>query len=76
MNSKEDAILIVDSKNFSIIFKNSLTNLSNIVHINIRELNTLLFKYFQLTNNIGFRDFEEFLQLIYIISKPTTALNK
>lgn len=76
MNSKEDAILIVDSKNFNIIFKNSLTNLSNIVHINIRELNTLLFKYFQLTNNIGFRDFEEFLQLIYIISKPTTALNK
>lgn len=76
MNSKEDAILIVDSKNFSIIFKNSLTNLSNIVHINTRELNTLLFKYFQLTNNIGFRDFEEFLQLIYIISKPTTALNK
>lgn len=76
MNSKEDAILIVDSKNFSIIFKNSLTNLSNIVHINTRELNTLLFKYFQLTNNIGFRDFEEFLQLIYIISKPTTTLNK
>lgn len=76
MNSKEDAILIVDSKNFSIIFKNSFTNLSNIVHINTRELNTLLFKYFQLTNNIGFRDFEEFLQLIYIISKPTTALNK
>lgn len=76
MNSKEDAILIVDSKNFSIIFKNSLTNLSNIVYINTRELNTLLFKYFQLTNNIGFRDFEEFLQLIYIISKPTTALNK
>lgn len=76
MNLKEDAILIVDSKNFSIIFKNSLTNLSNIVHINTRELNTLLFKYFQLTNNIGFRDFEEFLQLIYIISKPTTALNK
>lgn len=76
MNSKEDAILIVDSKNFSIIFKNSLTNLSNIVHINTRELNTLLFKYLQLTNNIGFRDFEEFLQLIYIISKPTTALNK
>lgn len=76
MNSKEDANLIVDSKNFSIIFKNSLTNLSNIVHINTRELNTLLFKYFQLTNNIGFRDFEEFLQLIYIISKPTTALNK
>lgn len=76
MNSKEDAILIIDSKNFSIIFKNSLTNLSNIVHINTRELNTLLFKYFQLTNNIGFRDFEEFLQLIYIISKPTTALNK
>lgn len=76
MNSKENAILIVDSKNFSIIFKNSLTNLSNIVHINTRELNTLLFKYFQLTNNIGFRDFEEFLQLIYIISKPTTALNK
>lgn len=76
MNSKEGAILIVDSKNFSIIFKNSLTNLSNIVHINTRELNTLLFKYFQLTNNIGFRDFEEFLQLIYIISKPTTALNK
>lgn len=76
MNSKEDAILIVDSKNFSIIFKNSLTNLSNIVHINTRELNTLLFKYFQLTNNIGFRDFEEFLQLIYIISKPTNALNK
>lgn len=76
MNSKEDAILIVDSKNFSLIFKNSLTNLSNIVHINTRELNTLLFKYFQLTNNIGFRDFEEFLQLIYIISKPTTALNK
>lgn len=76
MNSKEDAILIVDSKNFSIIFKNSLTNLSNIVHINTRELNTLLFKYFQLTNNIWFRDFEEFLQLIYIISKPTTALNK
>lgn len=73
MNSKEDAILIVDSKNFSLIFKNSL---SNIVHINTRELNTLLFKYFQLTNNIGFRDFEEFLQLIYIISKPTTALNK
>lgn len=62
MNSKEDAILIVDSKNFSIIFKNSLTNLSNIVHINTRELNTLLFKYFQLINNIGFRDFEEFLQ--------------
>lgn len=76
MNSKEDAILIVDSKNFSLIFKNSLTNLSNIVHINTRELNTLLFKYFQLINNIGFRDFEEFLQLIYIISKPTTALNK
>lgn len=76
MNSKEDAILIVDSKNFSIIFKNSRKNLSNIVHINTRELNTLLFKYFQLTNNIGFRDFEEFLQLIYIISKPTTALNK
>lgn len=76
MNLKEDAILIVDSKNFSIIFKNSLTNLSNIVHINTRELNTLLFKYFQLINNIGFRDFEEFLQLIYIISKPTTALNK
>lgn len=76
MNSKEDAILIVDSKNFSIIFKNSLTNLSNIVYINTRELNTLLFKYFQLTNNIGFRDFEEFLQLIYIISKPTNALNK
>lgn len=76
MNLKEDAILIVDSKNFSLIFKNSLTNLSNIVHINTRELNTLLFKYFQLTNNIGFRDFEEFLQLIYIISKPTTALNK
>lgn len=76
MNSKEDAILIVDSKNFSLIFKNSLTNLSNIVHINTRELNTLLFKYLQLTNNIGFRDFEEFLQLIYIISKPTTALNK
>lgn len=76
MNSKEDAILIVDSKNFSLIFKNSLTNLSNIVHINTRELNTLLFKYFQLTNNIGFRDFEEFLQLIYIISKPTNALNK
>lgn len=76
MNSKEDAILIVDSKNFNIIFKNSLTNLSNIVHINTRELNTLLFKYFQLTNNIGFRDFEEFLQLIYIISKPTIALNK
>lgn len=76
MNSKENTILIVDSKNFSIIFKNSLTNLSNIVHINTRELNTLLFKYFQLTNNIGFRDFEEFLQLIYIISKPTTALNK
>lgn len=76
MNSKEDAILIVDSKNFSLIFKNSLTNLSNIVHINTRELNTLLFKYFQLTNNIGFRDFEEFLQLIYIISKPTIALNK
>lgn len=76
MNSKEDAILIVDSKNFFLIFKNSLTNLSNIVHINTRELNTLLFKYFQLTNNIGFRDFEEFLQLIYIISKPTTALNK
>lgn len=75
MNSKEDAILIVDSKNFSLIFKNSLTNLSNIVHINTRELNTLLFKYFPLTNNIGFRDFEEFLQLIYIISKPT-ALNK
>lgn len=62
MNSKENAILIVDSKNFSIIFKNSLTNLSNIVHINTRELNTLLFKYFQLINNIGFRDFEEFLQ--------------
>lgn len=62
MNLKEDAILIVDSKNFSIIFKNSLTNLSNIVHINTRELNTLLFKYFQLINNIGFRDFEEFLQ--------------
>lgn len=76
MNSKEGAILIVDSKNFSLIFKNSLTNLSNIVHINTHELNTLLFKYFQLTNNIGFRDFEEFLQLIYIISKPTTALNK
>lgn len=76
MNSKEDANLIVNSKNFSLIFKNSFTNLSNIVHINIRELNTLLFKYFQLTNNIGFRDFEEFLQLIYIISKPTTALNK
>lgn len=76
MNSKEDAILIVDSKNFSLIFKNSLTNLSNIVHINTRELNTLLFKYLQLINNIGFRDFEEFLQLIYIISKPTTALNK
>lgn len=76
MNLKEDAILIVDSKNFSLIFKNSLTNLSNIVHINTRELNTLLFKYFQLTNNIGFRDFEEFLQLIYIISKPTIALNK
>lgn len=76
MNSKENTILIVDSKNFSLIFKNSLTNLSNIVHINTRELNTLLFKYFQLINNIGFRDFEEFLQLIYIISKPTTALNK
>lgn len=76
MNSKEHAILIVDSKNFSIIFKNSLTNLSNIVYINTHELNTLLFKYFQLINNIGFRDFEEFLQLIYIISKPTNALNK
>lgn len=74
MNSKEDAILIVDSKNFSLIFKNSYKSFEyrTYQHSWIEQFTLQILS----TNNIGFRDFEEFLQLIYIISKPTTALNK